>query len=198
MSFIVNLVVLGIVALVASLSMTKLLINIMPKFGIVDVPSKRRAHSKITPRGGGLSFIFIYSILLPAFEYYFTGVVRDSLIVLQIFLPISIVSFWDDVSHVMIPFRLLIHFLCSSLAIMWLVHPSSILHYEIPVYLDLAIGTFALLTFLNIYNFMDGIDGITVSQSLHYATTILLLCFSNLRKSSTPGIKSALNNACFE
>jgi len=177
MSFIVNLVILGIVALVSSLAMTKLLINIMPKFGIVDVPSQRRSHSKIIPRGGGLSFVFIYSILVPAFEYYFVGSVKDSLIVLQIFLPISIVSFWDDVSHVMVPFRLLIHFLCSILAIMWLVHPSSILHYEIHIYLDLAIGTFALLTFLNIYNFMDGIDGITASQSLHYAATILLLCF---------------------
>lgn len=177
MSFIINLAILGIIALITALVMTKLLIYVMPKFGIVDVPSKRRAHSKITPRGGGLAFVLIYSILLPVFEYFITGSIEDSIIVLQIFIPISIVSFWDDISHVMIPLRLLIHILCSCLAVMWLVHPSPILHYEIPVYLDLAIGTFALLTFLNIYNFMDGIDGITVSQSLHYSLTILLLCF---------------------
>lgn len=177
MSFIINLTILGIIALIASLVITKLLIKIMPKFGIVDVPSKRRAHDKITPRGGGLAFVLIYSILLPSFEYFVVGSIEDSILVLQMFIPISAVSFWDDISHVMIPLRLLIHVLCSCLAIMWLVHPSPILHYEIPVYLDLAIGTFALLTFLNIYNFMDGIDGITVSQSLHYSGTILLLCF---------------------
>ena len=177
MSFIISLTILGIIALIASLVITKLLIKIMPKFGIVDVPSKRRAHDKITPRGGGLAFVLIYSILLPAFEYFVVGSIEDSIVVLQMFIPISIVSFWDDISHVMIPLRLLIHVLCSCLAIMWLVHPSPILHYEIPVYLDLAIGMFALLTFLNIYNFMDGIDGITVSQSLHYSATILLLCF---------------------
>ena len=177
MSFIINLAILGIIALITSLVITKLLINVMPKFGIVDIPSKRRAHNKITPRGGGFAFVLIYSILLPAFEYFVVGSIEDSIIVLQIFIPISVVSFWDDVSHVMIPLRLIIHILCSCLAIMWLVHPSPILHYEIPVYLDLAIGTFALLTFLNIYNFMDGIDGITVSQSLHYSATILLLCF---------------------
>lgn len=177
MSFIINLAILGIIALITSLVITKLLINVMPKFGIVDIPSKRRAHDKITPRGGGFAFVLIYSILLPAFEYFVVGSIEDSTIVLQIFIPISVVSFWDDISHVMIPLRLLIHILCSCLAIMWLVHPSPILHYELPVYLDLAIGTFALLTFLNIYNFMDGIDGITVSQSLHYSATILLLCF---------------------
>ena len=73
MSFIINLVILGIVALVSSLIMTKLLINIMPKCGIVDIPSQRRVHSKITPRGGGLAFVFVYAILLPAFEYYAVG-----------------------------------------------------------------------------------------------------------------------------
>lgn len=177
MSFIINLVILGIIAMISSFVITRILIKIMPKLGIVDIPSNRRAHSEITPRGGGLSLVIIYSILLPAFEYYVIGSTDGSFMLLQIFIPISLVSFWDDISHVMIPLRLLIHFLCSMLAIMWLVHPSPILHSEIPVYLDLAIGTFALLTFLNVYNFMDGIDGITVSQSLHYSATILLLCF---------------------
>jgi UDP-N-acetylmuramyl pentapeptide phosphotransferase/UDP-N-acetylglucosamine-1-phosphate transferase len=176
MSFIINLIFLGFVAILASFALTKILIDLMPKLGIVDIPSTRRAHSQITPRGGGLSFVFIYSILLPIFEYMFVGSIEDSILVLQIFLPISIVSFWDDVSHVRIPLRLFIHILCSMLAIMWLVHPTPILHYEIPVYIDLAIGTLALLTFLNIYNFMDGIDGITASQSLHFSVTILLLC----------------------
>lgn len=176
MSFIISLAILALTALIASLVMTKILIKVMPKFGIVDVPSERRAHSKITPRGGGLAFVLIYVILLPAFEYFAFGSVNDSNLVLQIFIPVSIVSFWDDVSHVMIPLRLFIHILCSCLAIMWLVHPNPILHYEIHAYLDLAIGAFALLTFLNVYNFMDGVDGITVSQSLHYSFTILLLC----------------------
>ena len=176
MNFIINLVTLGIIALVTSLVITKLLIYAMPKFGIVDVPGQRRSHSKVTPRGGGLAFVLIYSILLPTFEYFSTGTIDDSIIILQIFIPISVVSFWDDTSHVIIPIRLLIHFLCSCLAIMWLIHPNSILHYEMPIYFDLVIGTLALLTFLNIYNFMDGIDGITVSQSLHYSLTILLLC----------------------
>ena len=42
--------------------------------------------------------------------------------------------------------------------------------------LDLVIGSFALMIFLNVYNFLDGIDGITVSESIHLSCTILLLC----------------------
>lgn len=177
MNFIINLAALGIIALITSLVITKLLINVMPKFGIVDVPSQRRSHNKITPRGGGLAFVLIYSILLPIFEYLRIGSINDSIIILQIFIPISVVSFWDDTSHVMIPIRLLVHFLCSCLAIMWIIHPNLIFHFKLPIYLDLILGIFALLAFLNVYNFMDGIDGITVSQSLHYSLTILLFCY---------------------
>lgn len=176
MNYIINLGILGCVAMICSFILTRILVSIMPKLGIVDIPSKRRAHEQATPRGGGLAFILIFSIALPVFEYIMRGTYSGSADILQIFLPISLISFWDDVSHVMVPMRLFVHVLCASLAVMWLVHPSTILHYEIPMSLDLAIGTFALLTFLNVYNFLDGIDGITVSESIHLSTTILLLC----------------------
>ncbi|MDG1436285.1 MAG: glycosyltransferase family 4 protein [Rickettsiaceae bacterium] len=148
----------------------------MPKFGIIDVPSARRAHLRETPRGGGLAFVLIISIALPLFEYLMSGSCSESISILLILLPISFISFLDDISHVMIPVRLFIHTACASLAIMWLVHPNNILHYEIPMKLDLVIGTIALLSFLNVYNFLDGIDGITVTESFHLASTILLLC----------------------
>lgn len=176
MNYIINLGILGSVVMVCSLVLTRMLLTIMPKFGIVDVPSARRAHAKKTPRGGGLAFVLIFSIALPIFEYMMRGSCSGAIDILQIFLPISLISFWDDVSHVMVPLRLFVHIICSSLAIMWLVHPHTILHYEIPMSLDLAIGAFALLTFLNVYNFLDGIDGITVSESMHLSCTILLLC----------------------
>ena len=176
MNYIINLGILGGIVMICSFILTRILIYIMPKLGIVDIPSKRRSHKQETPRGGGLSFIFIFSISLPIFEYMMRGTYSASMNILQIFLPISLISFWDDVSHVSVPVRLFMHILCALLAVMWLVHPSTILHYEIPMSLDLAIGAFALLTFLNVYNFLDGIDGITVSESIHLSCTILLLC----------------------
>tara|TARA_B110000503_G_scaffold7870_1_gene10696 strand:- start:2658 stop:3662 length:1005 start_codon:yes stop_codon:yes gene_type:complete len=176
MNYIINLGILGGIVMICSFILTRILIYIMPKLGIVDIPSKRRAHKQETPRGGGLSFILIISISLPIFEYIMRGTYSASMDILQIFLPISLISFWDDVSHVSVPVRLFMHILCALLAVMWLVHPSTILHYEIPMSLDLAIGAFALLTFLNVYNFLDGIDGITVSESIHLSCTILLLC----------------------
>lgn len=176
MSNILNLFILGIISTTASYLLTKLLINLLPKYGMIDAPSARRVHNKETPRGGGIAFVIILGILLPLFEYCVFGQFGRSNAILQIFLPISLVSFWDDISHVMVPIRLVIHVICSFLAIMWLIHPSVVLGYGIPVYLDLVISAFALLTFLNLYNFLDGIDGITVCETAHLSITIIILC----------------------
>lgn len=175
--YISGLLILGTVSTTASYLLTKLLINLLPKYGMVDAPSARRVHNKETPRGGGIAFVITFGMFLPLFEYCMFGQFERSYTILQIFLPISLVSFWDDISHVMIPIRLFIHVLCSFLAIMWLVHPSVVLSYGIPIYLDLTIAAFALLTFLNLYNFLDGIDGITVSETMHLSITIIILCF---------------------
>jgi UDP-N-acetylmuramyl pentapeptide phosphotransferase/UDP-N-acetylglucosamine-1-phosphate transferase len=177
MNFITNLLLLGIFALILSLVLTKSLINLMRRLEIVDIPSSRRAHEKITPRGGGIGLVLIYSVLLPIFEYFVIGSLQSTILILSLFIPISLISFLDDISQVPIWLRLVIHILCSCLAITWLIHPNLILHYGIPIYLDFIIGAFALLSFINVYNFMDGIDGITASQSIHYSITILILSF---------------------
>lgn len=166
----------------------------MPKFGIVDNPGSRRAHSKVTPRAGGLAFVITFCINLPIFEYLILGTVESSSNILHIFVPIALVSFWDDVSAVPILFRLLIHTLCASLAVMWIIHPYKILHSELPLTIDFLIGSFALITFLNVYNFLDGIDGITVSESIHLSCTILILCF--LKYDIIPNLWLVVSIAC--
>ena len=179
MNYIINLSALWIAAIGSSWLLTRGLIDIMPKLGIMDTPSARRSHKAPTPRGGGIAFVIVFSTLLPLFEYYLIGTFEKSAAILQIFLPISLISFWDDISHMNVVLRLIIHILCSLLAVMWLIHPNTILHYEIPLSLDLAIGSFALLSFLNVYNFLDGIDGITMSESIHLSATILILSALN-------------------
>ena len=186
MNYIINLTHLASIVAISSFFLTRILIIIMPKFGVIDVPSARRAHSKTTPRGGGLAFVLIFSIALPVFEYIRSGSCLESITLLQIFLPISFISFLDDISHVLVPIRLFVHIICAYFAIKYLVHPNNILHYEISMKWDLAIGTIALLSFLNVYNFLDGIDGITVSESIHLSFTILLLCI--LRYSIIPKV----------
>ena len=177
MNYFTLLTILFLSVICCSLIITNFLCGYLSGLGVVDAPDNRRAHQRITPRGGGLGLVLIYITFLPLFEYYYNNTLLYSGQVLEIFIPIALISFLDDISHIMVPLRLLVHLICGSLAVMWMIHPFSLFHQELPIYLDLIIATLGLVIFLNIYNFLDGIDGITVSESIHLSITILLLCF---------------------
>lgn len=192
MNYVFALVFVFFSVLLISAPLIWLTIKLMKKYDVVDLPdNKRRSHKKVTPRAGGLSFIIIFAVFLPICEYYFTGYIKNSVRINQVVMPLSIISFLDDLVEIKILIRFFFHILCSTLAMMWVVHPNTVLHYEIPIYLDLLIGTFALISFLNIYNFLDGIDGITMSQTIHLSLTILLLCI--LRYDIIPKVDTIIN-----
>lgn len=188
------LLILTISSFLLSVILVKLTIIIMARFGVVDKPSHRRAHSKITPRGGGIAFIITFCLLMMISEYEVSGSLNYSINLLRLLIPIALISFLDDILGVPILLRLLIHIFCSFLAIMWLIHPHKILHNELSLHIDLIAGAFALLTFLNFYNFLDGIDGITVSETIHISLTILILC--TLRYDIIPNSSIVATIAC--
>lgn len=172
-----NLITLSFLSLFISVILIRFLIPLLKKMDIVDKPGKRRAHKAVTPRGAGIVLILVYFLLLPLFEYFTIGKQVYSAVVLCIFSPIAFISIWEDLIGVNIILRLMVHIVVSILAIMWMVHPNQILYDHLPIIVDLAIGSFALLTFLNIYNFMDGIDCLSASEAIHLSFTLLALCY---------------------
>lgn len=175
MNYFLSLTFLFAATVFFSFILTGYLGKVMARFGVVDVPGDRRAHDKIIPRGGGAGLVLIYSLIFPLFEYLYGGTLVYSQKILQVFIPIALVSFWDDIYELSISFRLFMHCLCSSLAVISLIQPFSLLHSEL-LYIDFAISTIILVVFLNLYNFLDGIDGISASESIHLSCTILILC----------------------
>jgi UDP-N-acetylmuramyl pentapeptide phosphotransferase/UDP-N-acetylglucosamine-1-phosphate transferase len=155
--------------------LTKYFIALFTAKNIVDKPSKRRAHSAVTPRGGGVAIVISFSICFLLFCW---GT-HDSLTeAAWLLLPLTIVagiSLLDDIDYVPVMHRLLAHLVASGLVVYFFLWPRTILHHEPHEYLGFTAAFFGLAAFLNIYNFMDGIDGITSSESMHLSLTILLL-----------------------
>ncbi|MBA5794023.1 glycosyltransferase family 4 protein [Flavobacterium sp. xlx-214] len=149
MQYIIILVILFVVEL--------LYFKIADKFNIIDKPNERSSHSTITLRGGGIIFyfgalaFFFYSDF--QYPYFFLGLTA-----------ISIISFLDDIFTLSNKIRLLIH-LSSVLLMFYEIDLFIFPIWVIPIAVVVAIGT------INAYNFMDGINGITVS----YSTAVLLL-----------------------
>lgn len=120
-------------------------------FNIIDKPNHRSSHSTITLRGGGI--IFPIAVLV-AFILGYVSV--PVLIAVGL---VSIVSFVDDV----FPLPTLPRFLSHLIAVLLLLFDLDLFGFEfwiIPISIVLLIG------WINAFNFMDGINGITVLYAM--------------------------------
>ena len=126
-------------------------------YNIIDKPNERSSHTQTTLRGGGILFpiawLSFFVVSGGLFPWFTLGLV-----------VVSVVSFWDDVTPLSNKTRLLAHIIGFMLSLyelgLWQA-------YSLWVVLLLTVGCIAAL---NIFNFMDGINGMTGL----YALSILL------------------------
>ena len=127
-------------------------------YNIIDKPNCRSSHSNITIRGGGILFpiaILIWSFTTGIFNLFTIGLIL-----------ISVISFVDDCKPLSNKIRLSIHFT----SIFLLMYELGLMNFHISY---LFFGFLFIGGWINAYNFMDGINGITVLYSL----SVLLACF---------------------
>ncbi|OQB80350.1 MAG: putative undecaprenyl-phosphate N-acetylglucosaminyl 1-phosphate transferase [Bacteroidetes bacterium ADurb.Bin123] len=133
--------------------------RIAEKFRIVDHPNERSSHSRVTVRGGGI--IFPLAALLWSV---FNGFSLPWLIAGV--LLIAAVSFLDD----LMPMSSILRFLVHLLAVTFLFWQVNVFRLSWPYVFAayvLAIG------WINAFNFMDGINGITPFYALVSLGTFL-------------------------
>lgn len=155
---------------------TRFLVEFFPKLGLVDKPGDRRLHEDTTPTGGGIAVIlsFIMGFILidyKIYDFYYSASVAIPIFIL------AFISFYDDIRDMPVFIRLLIHLSVAGYMTYELLLPYQLFHGELGFYEDLILAFIALAGFCNIYNFMDGIDGITASESIHLSLTIIALCY---------------------
>jgi UDP-N-acetylmuramyl pentapeptide phosphotransferase/UDP-N-acetylglucosamine-1-phosphate transferase len=128
------------------------------RFNIIDKPNQRSSHQTPTIRGGGiifpLSIVFFSTFTRFSYPLLLGGVCLT-----------AIVSFLDDIREVSPLARLSAHLLAVA-AILWSipVSYSEIQWWSILLLTIIALGT------INMYNFMDGVNGMTA----FYSCSILL------------------------
>ena len=135
------------------------------KAGIISQMNERTLHKTEKPRGGGIvfSFIFIISIIC----FFFLGFFKDQLILLVSCgcIVASIFGFLDDILDIKAVYKLMVQILLG----VWIIYLFSI-NSVFPLYsianyywLFFAGILFILVWVFNVFNFMDGIDGLLVS-----------------------------------
>ncbi len=136
---------------------------------LIDVPNSRSSHSIPTPRGGGVAIVLIFLLFVSVFGV--TGETEWSLIwaVLGTGAGVATLGFLDDHGHIAARWRLLGHFLCAVWALYWLggLPPIEYWGGEIDLkWFGVILAAFYIVWLLNLYNFMDGIDGLASVEAI--------------------------------
>lgn len=137
--------------------------------GLIDIPNERSSHREPTVRGGGLGIVLTFLVFLAGLAYAgsipanlaWTLIVGGGLV--------ALVGWKDDHRHVAVHWRLLAQFIAAGWAVIC-VGNSQIFNTD-------GVGLFycgikwlfsvvGIVWLTNLYNFMDGIDGLAASQAV--------------------------------
>ncbi|VVO54485.1 putative undecaprenyl-phosphate N-acetylglucosaminyl 1-phosphate transferase [Pseudomonas fluorescens] len=154
---------------VVSWGMTFLLRRYALAKSLMDIPNERSSHSIPTPRGGGVAIVVSFLLALPFLAA--LGMLSPVTLygVLGSGLLVAIIGFADDHGHIAARWRLLGHFIAAAWALYWLSGFPPIKILGITVDLGWFGNIFALVYLvwmLNLYNFMDGIDGLASVEAI--------------------------------
>ena len=125
---------------------------------LTDHPNERSLHREPTPRLGGIAIIASALPLASLWTF-------DSLgLIWMLAVALGLISFVDDLRSLPIGLRLAGHFAAAALAVAGLANSSA----QIPNlgWAGAIVAVLALAWITNLYNFMDGADGLAAGMSL--------------------------------
>jgi UDP-N-acetylmuramyl pentapeptide phosphotransferase/UDP-N-acetylglucosamine-1-phosphate transferase len=164
---------IAVVAAVLSAGATRALIPLLRRRGILDHPNARSLHRVATPRGGGIALtgtvLLLWAVLGMAggASPVVIGIVLGTLLV-------AIVSWIDDLRGLSPALRLAVQALAVAMGLVALPPGAN------PLAAALGPGPYRLvvgivwLWWLNLFNFMDGIDGLAASEAAAIGLGLLL------------------------
>lgn len=144
---------------------------------MLDVPGERSAHAVPTPRGGGLSIVISVTGLM-VWLYLRQHLTMTQFMLWMGALPVAVAGLVDDWRGLDYRWRILVQ-LCSAVWVVAWLDAFPVIPMPGP---DLDAGALwwlilppALVWLCNLYNFMDGIDGLATVQCCFVALAVMLL-----------------------
>ena len=136
---------------------------------IHDQPERRRLHRTFIPRAGGISIalvmLMVGSVIFSRSNYLHSV----WFLIVSALLVFASLGFWDDLKPMVSGRKLLLHLLAASFVF---VVCRFFIRMDFTAALLIAM---AYLSFVNIWNFMDGSNGMVAMQSLLYVIGFLAL-----------------------
>jgi Fuc2NAc and GlcNAc transferase len=170
----------NVLSMVAAAALTRYIRSQALAFGILDVPNQRSSHVTPTPRGGGIAIVIVASAWLIGIwsMKLIPGAIVTALLASGSL--IAAIGWLDDRHSVPASWRLFVHLLAASILVWSLTpfaqHLDFMEGWQFPLGIVLCI--IAITWMLNLYNFMDGIDGLAGVEAVTVAGSAAVLIYS--------------------
>ena len=141
---------------------------------IPDIPNHRSLHDSVVSRSGGIAIFISFYIIYYSLARDYLGNNHGLTMIITLSIIVWIISLLDDMRGLP-PFnRLLVHFAVAIL--LWYSFRSEVgvALLDVPGHIVFAITVLSVVWFINLYNFMDGLDGLAGSMSLVGFSTLAL------------------------
>jgi UDP-N-acetylmuramyl pentapeptide phosphotransferase/UDP-N-acetylglucosamine-1-phosphate transferase len=155
---------IGIACAAATATLVVMLRPLLQRYALAR-PNARSSHRTPTPQGGGIAIMIatVGAVALVLSLYPALAPASSIAIVLAAALALAVVGAVDDIRVLRAAPRLVCQFAAASAVIAALPEGWHIIG-EIPATVERVIVVLALVWFVNLVNFMDGIDWITVAE----------------------------------
>ncbi len=171
------MILLLFIIFVLSILLTLSVKKLAEKKSIVDIPNERSSHTIPTPRGGGvaiviswligISYFYFEELIVPNLYYAFLGGI-----------PLMVIGIIDDIINVKPLLRLLVQSFSAIWALYFLGGHTMIdfgFYTFSNIYIVSIFAFIVVLWFINLFNFIDGIDGYLSTGVLLYSGALFFL-----------------------
>lgn len=151
-----------LVVFIASVVLTGLFRQYALWRNVMDIPNERSSHSVPTPRGGGIAMVLVYLLSL-AYQLNITGFSNEQLALLVGGGVIALTGFLDDHHSLSARWRLFVQVIVSIFMVLSAGELPTVFLFGRDIHPDVIAYPLLVLTLVwmtNLYNFMDGIDGL--------------------------------------
>jgi len=173
--------ILAIALFLASAFTTRQLVANSLRLSTLDVPNERSSHLTPTPRGGGIAFVaaslvgFLLLLLNDTLDH------ADLLALCCAGVTVAVAGYLDDRQKISgATIRLVFHAIGAIVLVVAIGFPSQITVFDRTINTGIIgsiLGVVYLVWLLNLFNFMDGTDGIAASEAIFVCVAGAILNF---------------------
>jgi UDP-N-acetylmuramyl pentapeptide phosphotransferase/UDP-N-acetylglucosamine-1-phosphate transferase len=158
-----NATLLALVAALSACLLTGVFLRVMRAANRLEQPSERGMHARAVPSGAGAAIVLVLLVLWPFWQGWRLDALAIALLVATA--GLAALSWIDDHHRLSPAVRFPAHFVAVAL-MLFLLDPGQ----RVAPFLSLAVERvllgFGWLWFINLFNFMDGIDGIAGAEAV--------------------------------